>query len=323
MSKVVSMELDEYLDDAERMGVCVFATSRREWQCLSARAKSYELHQPHPRLFVRSDYWNALDEKNRYLHVVRSLGVLHPNWTFSFETAAVAHGIADSRRLLEKVHVTTPASTQQRLPHGSIVRHAAARLEREEVDRVHVTPLAMTVVDCCRTLGFAQGLAIADAALRSGRVDMDGLVREVRDQHGRRGIREAARTIALADGRSENGGESIARAAMIELGFVIPDLQVNLEDPLDRAHVIRVDYLWTLPGGGRVAGELDGFQKYVDPGMTAGRSVAAVLVSERRRESHINALHIPVVRFTFKELSDGRRFARKLEAFGVPRQTLT
>ena len=38
--------------------------------------------------------------------------------------------------------------------------------------------------------------------------------------------------MAYADGRSENGGESIVRGIMIDLGFALPELQVEIEDPL-------------------------------------------------------------------------------------------
>lgn len=47
--------------------------------------------------------------------------------------------------------------------------------------------------------------------------------------------------------------------------------------------VRRVDFSWYLPGGRIVVGELDGQQKYVDPSMTGGRSIAAIVEDERER----------------------------------------
>lgn len=43
-------------------------------------------------------------------------------------------------------------------------------------------------------------------------------------------------TLMHADGRSENGGESVVRAIILELGFAEPDLQVEIEDPSTPAH---------------------------------------------------------------------------------------
>ena len=44
-----------------------------------------------------------------------------------------------------------------------------------------------------------------------------------------------------------------------------------------------------------------------------------VLLDERLRESRINALGMPVARFSIKDMQDTRRFERILDAFGVPR----
>lgn len=66
-----------------------------------------------------------------------------------------------------------------------------------------------------------------------------------------------------ADGRSENGGESVVRAIILELGFAEPDLQVEIEDPLNPGTYKRVDYYWLLEDGRAIVGELDGFEKYL------------------------------------------------------------
>ena len=63
------------------------------------------------------------------------------------------------------------------------------------------------------------------------------------------------------DGRTaeaRNGGESMARAIMIDLGFVPPDLQVEICDLDESDQVVAVDFHWMLPDGGVVVGELDG-----------------------------------------------------------------
>lgn len=127
------------------------------------------------------------------------------------------------------------------------------------------------------------------------------------------------RVLSFANPLSENGGESYARAVMIEEGFQVPTLQVELPDPISPSGTYRVDFLWRLPDGSYVAGEFDGLRKYNDPRYRGGRSANEVLIAERERESHLNALGLPVMRFKFADVLDRRRFVRLLEQFGIPR----
>jgi hypothetical protein len=318
MQHAIAAQIDGWLDGSERIGICTPVQSERMRQAMIRRVGSDVLVRPSNGLFARRRSWETLTSIEQYMLVVRTLGVLHMSWTFSHQTAALVHGLTTSYNLLETIHVTTSVHNRQ---HGSgnVVRHSATKLRSERISNIQVTPMATTVIDCCRTLGFSEGLAIADAALRSGRATHADLEAEIRAQGRQHGIRQARRTVSYADPLSENGGESIARAMMIDLGFVPPDLQVELADPLNPGHVMRLDYLWERPDGSKVGGELDGRGKYVDPSMTGGRSTADVLLAERQRESHINALGIPVMRFQFKEIYDPVAFSQKLMAFEIPK----
>lgn len=60
-------------------------------------------------------------------------------------------------------------------------------------------------------------------------------------------------------------------------------------------------------------------RKYNDPRFRGGRTVNEVLIAERERESHLNALGLPVMRFKYADVLDRRRFVRLLEKFGIPR----
>lgn len=122
----------------------------------------------------------------------------------------------------------------------------------------------------------------------------------------------------FADGNSENGGESFARGVMIEEGFLPPRLQVEIPDPVEPGRMYRVDYLWETDGG-VIVGELDGRDKLADPALRKGKSMADVLRDERTRESRLTATGAKVMRFSFKDVLDRKRFVRMLEAFGVPR----
>ena len=93
------------------------------------------------------------------------------------------------------------------------------------------TPLR-TVIDCARRLPFDEALAVADSALRSGKVtrtELDGV--EVRGA----GAERVRRVLARADGRSANPFESVLRALCIEAGLdVVP--QVPIELPTGTVH---------------------------------------------------------------------------------------
>lgn len=69
------------------------------------------------------------------------------------------------------------------------------------------------------------------------------------------------RLCCFANGLSENGGESFARGTMIDLGFMVPELQHEFVAP-NSGVKYRCDFLWRVPGGGLIVGELDGYDKY-------------------------------------------------------------
>ena len=138
---------------------------------------------------------------------------------------------------------------------------------------------------------------------------------------GRRGVRGAMRVAALADARAESGGESIARWTMLEAGFEPPELQVWIEDPVEPGTWFRVDFLWLLPDGSVIIGEMDGRQKTERPELMGGRSAVRVLQDERLRESHLSALRPAVVRFGYDVARDPVLLGSLLDSFGVPRQS--
>ena len=122
-----------------------------------------------------------------------------------------------------------------------------------------------------------------------------------------------------ADARSESGGESIARAAMIRQGFALPELQVDLPQPMNHQRSFRVDFLWNRLDGGRVIGEFDGMQKYEDEAMLGGRSSLRALADEQHREAQLTLYGMPIVRFSYQDVMDDRRFVELLDRYGVPR----
>lgn len=189
------------------------------------------------------------------------------------------------------------------------------------VGGLRVTSPERTLFDCLRRADFPRGLGMIDSALRSGVVSRDGFtsyVESVRD--GSRGKDLVRGTLAWADPRSENGGESIARARMLLLGYACPELQVEVPNLVEGGAPFRADYCWVRADGVVILGELDGTDKYVEEEMTRGRSIDEVLSDEKDRESRISLYDVVVMRFRFGLTADPDAFAAHLDRYGVPRR---
>lgn len=91
------------------------------------------------------------------------------------------------------------------------------------------TSKARTLVDCLRTLAFAEALAVADSALRDGLppARLAALARDARGPGSAR-MRDVA---AAADGRAANPFESALRATCLEVEGLSVVPQVSVYDP--------------------------------------------------------------------------------------------
>lgn len=314
----LTREVEEILDRAEASEALATYNSERTRYKMSRLAHAGQLVVPMPRLYARKTYWEELNERERMLHKMRGLYSMDSGVVFAGTSAAVAHGLWVSYDVLGRPVIATSASAHSR---------SSSTIERVVVDDwdvtmssgVRVTPLVRTVYDCLRSLPFAEGLVIADSALRSIGARSSDLEDMLAKYAGRRNYEKVRRVASLADGRSESEGESLARASMIELGFALPDLQVEVPDLFDEGSSYRVDFVWEVPTGGVVLGEFDGREKYTNKDMTGGGDALDALIAERRRESRLTLLQVPVMRFGYQEVRNPELFERTLETFGVPR----
>ena len=319
MSAKMPEYYDELFAEAERRRRCVIPGHPSFSRYCTRHVKLGDLVSPQRGMFARKPSWEKLSAIERHLHIARTLAASHPSWTFSHFTAAAAFGLSVPYAKLASVHrLVDPSSrSSSRLE----TCHVGESGETMRVRGLRITAFERTVFDCLCNLGFEDGVALADSALRlSGMTSMQ--LCELLDAFatGRsRGIVVARRSACFADGRSESGGESIARAAMHELGFMIPELQEEVPDPLDPSRRYRVDFAWHLPDGRTVLGEFDGREKYADPAMTGGRAAVDVLADERLRESRISRYGYPIMRFGYRDMKDRRFFRRLLDTFGIPR----
>lgn len=278
------------------------------------------LIEPAYMLFARPAYWEGLKQKGRYLHVVRTLGARHADWVFGSFTAACLWGLQVSHSSLKHVHIVVGAGSKLKNTN-QVVRHRHATEPPETVLGVRATSLLQTLLDCLIDADFAEGLIVADSFLRVTHMDReDAIARLTELGQGRRGLQRALKTMSYGDARSENGGESKARAMMILGGYELPELQVELPDPLDSSRSFRADFGWLdLPRP--QLGELDGFGKNAEEenGRYVTKFTAQQMMKEGRRESSLTMLGYGIVRFGMDDVNNPERLYKKLDLGGIPK----
>ena len=320
MARRSQAEVQSLFDEAEMHGVCLVSKSEVIAQRLRRLVRRGEVLSPLPGMFIRNQTWSDLRPDTRDLYKIRTLAEQHPNWVFCRQSAALVHGLWIPWKACGDIHVMTTVDSHS--PNGpGIARHHVGTLRSVIVEGVRVTTLDRTAFDCLRSLPFEAGLGVADSWLHmtgGTREDLLNLVERMGISCP--GVRQAWETASYSDGRSENGGESYARAVMIGLGFEAPELQVEVRDPIDPGHVYRPDYQWVLFDGSIVYGELDGLDKYSDSEMTGGLTPEQVRQNERIRESRIALPGCSVVRFSMRDVNDPVRLAAILSLYHVPQQ---
>jgi very-short-patch-repair endonuclease len=154
--------------------------------------------------------------------------------------------------------------TRDAAPHVTLPRH---RKLRQQGARVHwsdlaahdvvdgLTSVARTVVDCARTMPFADALAVADSALRLRLVRPAGLMMAAEGLRGP-GRRQVRRVIQASDGRAASAMESVLRATLLDARIVCFRPQLEIRDDRFLARVDLGDALH------RIALEADSFEHH-------------------------------------------------------------
>ena len=313
--------IDQLLTQAEQEGRCLIPPSTAIRKALLRRIGS-AIVSPMPGLFARKTRWEELNRAQRHVEIVRALAIRHPEWTFCSYSAACLLGLEVSWRHLNVVHVCSETKPSAR-PGARIQRHRTEPAGAIDQGGISITPPIQTVTDCLLQTGFADGMPIADSAISKLGLTREQLMETVEKRAGARNgraVRTALTTLQYADALAESGGESVARAVMIETGFAPDRLQYELTDPFDSTESMRTDFAWERQARELTLGELDGFVKYTDQAMLAGRTTAETLVAERQREAHLSLYGHPLIRFTMNEVRSAGVLAKKLQTAGV-RQT--
>lgn len=223
----------------------------------------------------------------------------------SHVSAALSHGLPNPRGTLPRPSVTVDDHLRSRSPGSwmTLYRGELPAGHVEAVDGVRRTVAARTVVDCARHLSLGDGLAIADAAVRSGATTA-AAVQDLREFERRwPGSLRTEQVLRLLDPRREGWLESWSAAAFhrMELPRWLP--QVNVYDAHDR-FLGRVDGYWPELG---VVAEADGRGKYlgdVDPTLDRSPDVVAQrVVAAGEREVGLRAAGLGVVRWSTTEIT--------------------
>jgi len=249
------------------------------------------------RIFSSIIFAAALGSRSREAEALRRdarrLAGLSPGTIVSHASAVALHGLPSVEPPGSKVHVIDPK--RDRVRHSAhLVRHPGP-VAPEDVTEIHgmlVTSEIRTSLDVARSGSFADGVLCLDGVMRRraertgcfgwrgsptprlqlelrARVELEAATTTadvlacLEAASGVRGLVAARRVVDFASPWAENGGESLCRIALAELGAQKPRLQVDVFDGVGL--VGRCDFLL---GGSAL--EFDGRQNYDDSGMRGG-----------------------------------------------------
>lgn len=306
----------------EQRGLLLFNPTPALYHAILRRTGTNEISHPARSIFARTTFWNPLTYEDKGDYLLHSVAAKHPRWIFAGPAAAWAYGMTTTYKILSPIHLAVPRKSHPWTWEGTKLlyfRQTDFEACRKE-NGLRVSDPYRTVFDCARLLPFEEALAIGDRALRLSLIDKEDFARFIKDHTQLKNWKNAEIINQYASPLPESGGESVARALILKLGFMVPELQALYTDPLTQQEY-RVDFLWRLIDDKVIIGEFDGDRKYIDPDMTRGLSPTEVLRRERLRESRLSLYDIRLFRFGPQDLKDPATFRELLFQFGVPLRT--
>lgn len=159
---------------------------------------------------------------------------------------------------------------------------------------------ARGVLDLLRMLDLVEAVVVADASLRAGICEADGLLAELPAHRGLRGVRQVPRVLELADQRAESPPESRLRVRLVLAGLH-PVAQYEVHGP-DGRWIARLDL--AVPEA-RLAIEYDGRQVH---------EREDVFRYDRQRQNALVNAGWTVLRFTAADLRRPDELVRTVRA---------
>lgn len=304
----------------------------KETLALRRGASSGTLTRLHRGVYVPSLLVAGLDARGRHVLLCRAVAAgLGRRCVVSHMSAGAVWALPRVGSLPDVVHVVDPhRATAQRSTHLCRRPGTTVASDVERIGDLTVTSLVRTATDIALTGRFDDAVLCLDAVLRrlvlpqghDEGPEVDARLERWRARMsnelgapGRRGGTAARRAVAFASPWAENGGESLLRLALHELGVGEVALQRVLR--VDGRDAGRVD---TFLAEHETAVELDGFVKLTDPAMLAGRSPADVAREQNRRDHRL--LGAPgvrrVVHCEYTDVVHPERLAGHLRRAGIP-----
>lgn len=297
-----------------------FAKLGRDARALSRRQAAGELSRIRQGVYVPAAEWKALTAWERYPMLIQAAAsTLRHSTVFCRQSAACVWGVPllGTHTL---VHACTDDGRGGRSRAG-VRRHRVdtESLEIEEQSGLLVTSRIRTVLDLAAFESFEQAVVALDHVLKPDRSRGLEAVTKYELAAGLApfcdsAVRRIQAALEFADPAVGSPGESLSRALLHVLGFKPPKVQQEIRDA--SGFVAYLDFEWPEEG---LAGEFDGMVKYQKDEYLRGRSTSQVVIDEKRREDRIRATGRRVIRWTWSELADPRRFAAFLDLAGVPR----
>lgn len=305
--------------ESEAQHRCLYGPDDASRRALKRRHHVGELLSPYPNVYVRPGFWEPLSACQRSLCMARTLHLMHPTWVFAGLTAADAYGFEHTWRLHERIMTIADPHGRKGRPENPPGTYALQRLfvpasaTTAVVAGIPVTDAVRTLIDCALRFPFPHALPMFDAAIRKG-VSMD----DVRSACSRLRIDRTpvTRVLTYANGKCENGGESMVYALIVLNGFAVPEFQVEFRT---RDRLFRVDFLWRRHDGRIIVLEYDGMRKYSDSSMAGRRSVKQVVGEQMERDQSLRALGVTtIVHCGYDDVITQMPLVRKLTEAEVP-----
>ncbi|WEV52993.1 hypothetical protein [Bifidobacterium sp. ESL0704] len=312
-----NQEIEQIADDAQQCQRYFFGVTANQKRSMRKRWLAHEYVRLYPNVYARSEYYNKLNPRERALHLIRALAAKYPQKVFGAMSAALILGLEcpGYNDRLGHVQIAADTSIPPR-PSGTIEKIYVHPLTFIVHDGIRITPPERTLVDCGLRYSYMQSLGIFDSALRFGMTTR----KDIADTCSglRKDCSPIQKLLRDADEKSENGGESLCRATILEAGLARPELQHEFRDPANRKHIFRTDFLWTCDHK-TVVLEYDGMEKYTNQHMTNGHDTRRVVYDERNREDALRRAGVTaILRTDYEELRRPQTLIQKLLNNGVP-----
>lgn len=313
----INKRIEDKLHEAASHGRCLYVASHADQEILYRLTRSGQVIRARRGLYVLQDVWRDLSMQQQYAWIIRGLHAWRPELIFAGLSVIALYDIEYPFWLNEQQTIFLASTKAIGVAKTSKTRYVHVTPSETLFDKDRsMTSVTQALLDCAARFEFHEVLPMIDSALRKRLTTKSALTqisKAVPAVETRIGV-----LLRYADPRSENGGESLCRAIIIEEGFPAPELQQEFRMQDGRRY--RVDGLYRLANGKAVVVEYDGMNKYTDDTMTGGQSIRQVVHAEKQREQDLlNSGVSQIVRFDYKDILQRDTVTKKLIEAGVPR----